>query len=154
MELFVLLELKSIILLIENRAMKKVLLLIMMAIALVGCKKSNAIVGTWVQSVSEEAFKGGDVGMVSNFTFNSDGTWEGKHEVQMGVRNENFSVDFSLIGKWEMPTNEKLIIHIEKAIIEGEESDIKEDKEYAIVNIDAENLEMMSGGKTIKYRRK
>ena len=126
----------------------------MMAIALVGCNKSNKIVGTWIKSESEEVFKGGNVGLVSTVTFKSDGTLEEKHELQTGANNENFAIEFSLIGKWVMPTNEKLIIHMEKAVIEGKESDNKKDVEYTIVNLDAENLEMMSGGKTEKYRRK
>lgn len=134
--------------------MKKVLLFTMMAIALVGCNKSNKIVGTWIKSESEEVFKGGNVGLVSTVTFKSDGTLEEKHELQTGANNENFAIEFSLIGKWVMPTNEKLIIHMEKAVIEGKESDNKKDVEYTIVNLDAENLEMMSGGKTEKYRRK
>lgn len=134
--------------------MKKVLLFTIMAIALVGCNKSNKIVGTWIKSESEEVFKGGNVGMVSTVTFNSDGTLEEKHEIQAGANQESFAMDFSLIGKWVMPTDEKLIIHMEKAIIEGKESNNKKDVEYTIVNLDAENLEMMSGGKTEKYRRK
>lgn len=134
--------------------MKKVLLLTMVAIALVGCNKSDQIVGTWVKSESEEVFKGGNVGMVSTVTFNSDGTLEEKHEIQTGVNDDNFSIGFTLVGKWEKPSEEKLFVHMEKAIIDGKESNNKKDVEYTIVKLDAENLEMMSGGKTEKYRRK
>lgn len=134
--------------------MKKVILLTMVAIALVGCNKSDQIVGTWVKSESEEVFKGGNVGMVSTVTFNSDGTLEEKHEIQTGVNDDNFSIGFTLVGKWEKPSEEKLFVHMEKAIIDGKESNNKKDVEYTIVKLDAENLEMMSGGKTEKYRRK
>ena len=134
--------------------MKKVIYLILLAIALVGCKKSDTIIGTWVKSESEEVFTGGNVGMVSTFTFNQDGTLEEKHELQAGANNEDFSLGLTLVGKWQMPSEDKLIVHMEKAIVKGEEMVNKKDVEYTIVKIDNESLEMMSGGKTEQYRRK
>lgn len=53
-----------------------------------------------------------------------------------------------------MPSEDKLIVHMEKAIVKGEEMVNKKDVEYTIVKIDNESLEMMSGGKTEQYRRK
>ena len=135
--------------------MKKVLLLMVVAImTLSACNKQNPIVGSWVKSESKEAFKGANVGMVNVITFNSDGTVENKNELQAGVKQHDFSQVFTIYGKWEMPSDDKLILNMEKAVINGEEMENKKDIEYTIVKLDDDNLELMTGGKVDKYSRK
>lgn len=134
--------------------MKKLLSLICVTLLLLSCGKSDPIIGSWVKGDSKEVFEGANMGMVSTVTFNADGTLEEKHEIQTGVNNDDFSIGFTLVGKWEKSSEDKLIVRMEKAIIDGEEKENKKDVEYTIVKLDGEDLEMMSGGEIEKYRRK
>ena len=136
--------------------MRKILLVLsaICLILLLSCGRSNPIVGSWVKSYSKEVFDGANMGMVSTITFNSDGTLEEKNEIQTGVNGDDFSIGFTLVGKWEKTSEDKMIVHMEKCIIDGKEKENKKDVEYTIVKLDGDDLEMMSGGEIEKYHRK
>lgn len=135
--------------------MKNLLLIVCAVLLFLSCGNSNPIIGRWVTSESEEVFKGGNVGAVLTMTFNPDGTLEEKFEFQVGAKDKNFGNEVIMVGKWQMPTDDKLIVHFEKAIIDGEEKDSDNDEvEFTIIKLDGDNLEMMKGGKEVKLRRK
>lgn len=134
--------------------MKKWLLFVCAVLFFLSCGNSDPIVGSWVKGDSKEVFEGANMGVVSTITFNSDGTLEEKNDIQTGVNDNDFSIGFTLVGKWEKTSEDKLIVRMEKAIIDGEEKENKKDVEYTIVKLDGDDLEMMSGGKIEKYHRK
>lgn len=130
------------------------MLFIVFALALVSCGESNKLIGTWVKSESGEVYDSGNFGFVSTMKFKSDGSFEERRDFQASNSEKDYSFDFKLLGKWEMPSEEELIIHFEETVIAGEKSESKKDEEYTIIKVDDESLELMSKGKKEIYVRK
>lgn len=126
--------------------MKKTLLAICITV-FCACS-NNKIAGTWV-SVDTDSEGVISSGVLNVATYNADGSYSQKSEVQMGEAKLNME----FLGRWEMK-EDKLIVRCEKAIISGSERENKKETEYTIVDLDDSNLELMSGGKVYKYRRK
>lgn len=137
--------------------MRKYLLFIVFALALVSCGESNKLIGTWVKSESGEVHDSANIGIISTMKLNSDGTYEERYDLQASNSEKDYSMDITSFGKWEMPSEEKLILHFEKTIIKGYKNENKREKrdvEYTIIKVDDEILELMAKGQIFIYVRK
>lgn len=133
--------------------MKKVIFFLMTVLFLTSC--SNSIVGTWISTKSDSAVNDRfNIGTVQYHTFNSDGSYENKMDLQASLDGDNTALSIKLTGKWEIQNEDKLIVHVEKAIINGQESPNVKDVDYSIVENDGDNLKLMTGGKEITWKRK
>ena len=138
--------------------MKRYLYFIVLAVFLISCSDGAPVVGTWVKSDSKSNQSlGVSMGMVSVMKLKGNGNYEEVHEIQgkvEGGTESGGSVSFRLFGKWEIPSEDKLIIHVEKCYVGEREFENKKDVEYTIINISKDRMELMSGGDIDIYERK
>ena len=137
--------------------MKKCLLLMLMVFPLmfIGCANNNKIIGTWIRVKSAPKDNTGvSSGSVTYLTFNNDGTFEEKTCLQIGVDSQSSSDLITILGTWEMKDENTLSMDAKTVKAFGETRENHKITEYAISRLDDESLEMMEGGKELKYRRK
>jgi len=138
--------------------MKRCLYLLVLAILLISCSDGSPVVGTWVKTDSKSNQSlGVSMGMVSVLKLKRNGNLEEVHEIQgkvEGGTESGGSVSFRLVGKWEIPSEDKLIMHMEKCHVGEREFENKKDVEYTIINISKDRMELMSGGEIDIYERK
>ena len=97
--------------------MKK-LLLFTLILLITSC--TNNIVGTWVETVTDSSLElGYNVGAVSTYSFNSDGTYKQDIIMQSKMGDSEETKHFVLSGRWEQPDENKIVTHIDKVDYEG-----------------------------------
>lgn len=138
--------------------MKRYLYFILLAILLISCSDGSPVVGTWVKSDSmSDQSLGVSMGMVSVLKIKGNGNLEEVYEIQGKAEcgtESGGSVSFHLFGKWEMPSEDKLVMHFEKCYVGEQEFENTKDVEYTIINIGKDRMELMSGGDIDIYERK
>ena len=135
--------------------MKK-LLLFTLILLITSC--TNNIVGTWVETVTDSSLElGYNVGAVSTYSFNSDGTYKQDIIMQSKMGDSEETKHFVLSGRWEQPDENKIVTHIDKVDYEGKNGMAemqKQDIEYLIVEFERDKLKLMSSGRELNLKRK
>ena len=135
--------------------MKK-LLLFTLILLITSC--TNNLVGTWVETVTDSSFElGYNVGAVSTYSFNSDGTYKQDIIMQSKMGDSEETKHFVLSGRWEQPDENKIVTHIDKVDYDGKNGMAemqKQDIEYLIVEFESDKLKLMSSGRELNLKRK